>query len=76
MEPILNATDDPEMVPMLSLEDLLNYRVGEIMSLRTSIQVPIRSTMNKTNNQRAMYSDRTVIEHTLYHVESLYVAFP
>ena len=22
--------------------------------------------MNKTNNQRAMYSDRTVMEHTLY----------
>ena len=32
--------------------------------------------MNKTNNQRAMYSDRTVMEHTLHHVESLYVALP
>ena len=32
--------------------------------------------MNKTDNQRAMYSDRTVMEHTLYHVESLYVALP
>ena len=32
--------------------------------------------MNKTNNQRAMYSDGTVMEHTLYHVESLYVALP
>ena len=32
--------------------------------------------MNKTSNQRAMYSDRTVMEHTLYYVESLYVALP
>ena len=32
--------------------------------------------MNKTNNQRAMYSARTVMEHTWYHVESLYVALP
>ena len=32
--------------------------------------------MNKGNNLRAMYSDRTVMEHTLYHVESLYVALP
>ena len=32
--------------------------------------------MNNTNNQRAMYSDRTVMEHVLYHVESLYVALP
>ena len=32
--------------------------------------------MNKKNNQRAMYSDRTVIEHTLYHVQMLYVALP
>ena len=32
--------------------------------------------MNKTDNQRATYSDRTVMEHTLYHVESLYVALP
>ena len=32
--------------------------------------------MNITNNQRAMYSDRTVMQHTLYHVQSLYVALP
>ena len=32
--------------------------------------------MNKTNNQTAMYSDSTMMEHTLYHVESLYVALP
>ena len=32
--------------------------------------------MNKTNNQRAMYSDRTVMQHTLYHVQSVYVALP
>ena len=32
--------------------------------------------MNKTNNQRAMYSVRTVMEHTFYHVESLFVALP
>ena len=32
--------------------------------------------MNKTNNQRAMYSDSTMMEHTLLHVESLYVALP
>ena len=32
--------------------------------------------MNKTNNQRAMYSDETVMEHTFYHVERLYVALP
>ena len=32
--------------------------------------------MNNTNNQRAMHSDRTVMEHTLYHVESLCVALP
>ena len=32
--------------------------------------------MNKTNDQRAMYCDRTVMEHTLHHVESLYVALP
>ena len=32
--------------------------------------------MNKTNNQRAMYSDSTMMEHTLYHVKSLYVALP
>ena len=32
--------------------------------------------MNKTTNQRAMYSDRTVMEHTLYHDESLFVALP
>ena len=32
--------------------------------------------MNKTNSQRAMYSDRTVVEHTLYHVESFFVALP
>ena len=30
--------------------------------------------MNKTNNQTATYSDSTMMEHTLYHVESLYVA--
>ena len=30
--------------------------------------------MKITNNQRAMYSDRTVMQHTLYHVQSLYVA--
>ena len=32
--------------------------------------------MNNTNNQRAMYSNSTMMEHTLYHVESLYVALP
>ena len=32
--------------------------------------------MNKANNQRAMYSERNVMEHTLYHVESLHVALP
>ena len=32
--------------------------------------------MNKTNNPRAMFSDRIVMEHTLYHVQSLYVALP
>ena len=26
--------------------------------------------MNKTNNQKAMYSDSTMMEHTLYHVIS------
>ena len=32
--------------------------------------------MNKTNNERAMYSDGTVMEHTSSHVESLHVALP
>ena len=32
--------------------------------------------MNKTNDQRVMYSDSTMMEHTLYHVESLYDALP
>ena len=32
--------------------------------------------MNKQNNQRAMYGDSTMMEHTLYHVQSLYVALP
>ena len=32
--------------------------------------------MNKINNQTATYSDSTMMEHTLYHVESLYVALP
>ena len=32
--------------------------------------------MNKINNQTATYSDSTMMEHTLYHVESLYFAMP
>ena len=32
--------------------------------------------MNKANNQTATYSDSTMMEHALYHVESLYVALP
>ena len=32
--------------------------------------------MNKQNNQRAPSRDSTMMEHTLYHVESLYVALP
>ena len=32
--------------------------------------------MNKRNNQATTYSDSTMMEHTLYHVESLYVALP
>ena len=32
--------------------------------------------MNKTNNQTATYSYSTMMEHTLYHVESLDVALP
>ena len=32
--------------------------------------------MNKQNNQRAMYGDGSMMEHELYHVESLYAALP
>ena len=32
--------------------------------------------MNKTNNQTATYSDSIMMEYTLYHVESLYLALP
>ena len=32
--------------------------------------------MNKLNNQRATYGDGTMMEHTLYHDERLYVALP
>ena len=32
--------------------------------------------MNKTNKQRAMYSDSIMMKYTLYHVESLYIALP
>ena len=30
--------------------------------------------MNKRNNQRATYGESTMMEHTLYHAPSLYVA--
>ena len=30
--------------------------------------------MNKQNNQRVTYGDSTMMEHILYHVQSLYVA--
>ena len=32
--------------------------------------------MNKTNNQTPTYGDSTMMVHTLYHVQSLYVALP
>ena len=30
--------------------------------------------MSKRNNQRATYGDSTMMKHTLYHVQSVYVA--
>ena len=31
--------------------------------------------MNKQNNQRAAFGDSTMMEHLLYHVQSVFVGF-